>query len=174
LHFSNLFNSSPAARNSAHLWADKYGILWLYGGGTSFDVTSELWSYNISQGDGVFTFVRSGTMNPGSGLTGYYANYIWPGPASGGAYWYKASTDELFLFGGYSAAGTSFKKPITCGASVPQEDCGRSGGEVENIWGRVHTTVVFTRLQELEEMQHLLNKVRVFTCLEGFIPTPSK
>lgn len=38
--------NTPAGRSGSAAWTDKTGNLWLYGGGTRFDLYSDLWKYN--------------------------------------------------------------------------------------------------------------------------------
>jgi hypothetical protein len=81
-------STNPRSRNVAHMWITQNNMLWLYGGNSPTGLVKDMWTYNLTKNDGVFTSVTMANTGPGL--------------VASGAYWYKPSTNELFLFGGYA------------------------------------------------------------------------
>jgi hypothetical protein len=102
-------SSSPSARNNVFVWVDNANTFWMYGGNTKTSGPSnELWSYNLTLNNGQFVKVNARAMN--TGTQGTPGPTVWPGYAAGGAYWFKSSTNELFLFGGYSSPSQGYQE----------------------------------------------------------------
>lgn len=98
--------NQPGSRDSAATWTDSAGNLWLFGGGSAYDVSgtvgalNDLWKYSPSTG--FWTWVAGPNRVNQSGVygtkgTAAAANN--PGARAGAATW-TDSSGNLYLFGG--------------------------------------------------------------------------
>ena len=107
-------NNVPCARSAATTWVDAQNNLWLFGGAplSSGSLLNDLWRYNITTGE--WTWV-SGSHDLEAHISGVYGtkgvahpNNV-PGEREGATGWMDATSNILWLFGGYgvNAAGTN-------------------------------------------------------------------
>jgi len=103
----------PGARSGALSWVDSTGNFWLFGGATTFSLSTvqilnDLWKYNPTSNQWTWVSGSDAADASGSyGILGVASTNNVPGARSGGASWIDSS-GNLWLFGGqgYDSTGT--------------------------------------------------------------------
>jgi gliding motility-associated-like protein len=104
--------NTPGARQGATGWTDKEGNFWLYGGGNSSDISTDLWKYNPAQNQWAWmSGVKDENQRPEFDGAGIPTSNGHPGSRMLAAGWIDPVGD-LWLFGGSGYGGNSGDNPL--------------------------------------------------------------